>query len=263
LKKSQVRHAVRERSTTAARVTLARALSKLGSASRSQARLLVTGGRVRVNGRVVLDPDLWIDLAHDRITVNSEPIRATAFRCVLLNKPAGVVTTRSDERGRRTVFDVLGASGDGLKVVGRLDMETTGLLLLTTDTRLADALTDPRSGVEKVYELETDRPLDAKEIDAIATGMEIRIPGAVHRTKPSPITSLGGCRYRLALTEGKNRQVRRMVESFGASIRQLERTTFAGMPLGALAPGEWRALTDEETSFLRTLSEQARESSRT
>ena len=232
-------------------MTLARALSKLGSASRSQARELIEQGRVRVNGRVVKDADAWVDLSTDRLALDDAPVRAPAVRCVMLNKPTGVVTTRADERGRRTVFDLLGAAGAGLKPVGRLDLDTSGLLLLTSDTRLADRLTDPKYGVAKVYEFETDRPLTPEGESAMRSGVDIRLPGVDHHTKLAVLEHAGGCRYRLTLTEGKNRQVRRMVEAVGTEVIRLERVGFAGLKLGSLPPREWRELKPEEIEALR------------
>ena len=208
---------------------------------------------MKVNGRTMRDPDARVDPGRDAFLVDGAPVRRTAFRCVMLHKPCGIVTTRRDERGRRTVFDLLGSAGEGLKVVGRLDLDSSGMLLLTSDSRLADALTAPESGVEKVYEVLTDVPLGPEALKAFEEGMDVPLPGRMYRTRPAPVESLGGCRYRIVLTEGKNRQLRRMIEASGARVAALHRVSVGGLALGPLGPGAWRDLTPAERTSLRTL----------
>jgi pseudouridine synthase len=233
---------------------LARALSKLGVSSRSQARLIIDQGRVRVNGCVVKDPELWIDPRSDRILVDEVRIASTPVRWIMLHKPTGVVTTRSDERGRGTVFDLLGEAGRGLKAVGRLDLDTSGLLLLTTDSRSADALTDPRRAVPKRYSVISDRPLSTEALANLRSGVDIRLAGKRYRTKPAVVSLEAACSCEIVITEGKNRQLRRMFEAVGCKIVSLRRAGFGVLQLGDLPAGSWRELNNEEVEGLHELA---------
>jgi 23S rRNA pseudouridine2605 synthase len=231
-------------------VSLERALSKLGMASRPEARALVTGGRVRVAGRIVTDPAWRVDLAHDVITVDGQRAQPAAFQHWMLHKPSGVVTTRRDPQGRPTVYDMLPPGLPFLGAVGRLDLDSSGLLLLTNETQLAAALTDPRSHVRKVYELRLDAPIDSAAARALAGGVDVQgrrtLPARVELLAPEPSATL-----RITLVEGRNRQVRRMCLSLGRTVLELRRVAVGPLHLGDLAVGGARRLRPREVEALR------------
>jgi 23S rRNA pseudouridine2605 synthase len=233
------------------RVSLPRALSKLGFSSRAQALALIAEGRVTVNATVETNPHRWLDLRRDRVQVDGEAMRRPATRWLAFHKPAGVVTTRKSERNDRTIYDVLGNAGEGLIPVGRLDKETSGLLLLTTDTILADAVTRPETGLEKVYRLTLDRPIAFYDRRKLETGIAIRVEGTLYRTKPATVHAVRGNEIEIGITEGKNRQLRRMMEALGYEILALHRTSVGPIRLGQLKRGEVRALRPGEVAQLR------------
>jgi pseudouridine synthase len=227
----------------AQRTQLHRALSKLGVCSRARAALLVRGGGVRVNGRVVRDPLAWVVPGSDRIDVEAPegrrpPARTGVPVLLAMHKPPGYVTTRSDERGRATVYDLLPARyrDRWLFPVGRLDRDSEGLLLFTDDGALADRLTAPSSHVEKVYRVLLDRELGPAQLRAFREGVEV----SGRRTLPARIEPEGAGWYRVTLVEGRNRQIRRMVEALGGRVRRLVRTAVGPVALGDLAPGRVR-----------------------
>ncbi|MBI3005059.1 MAG: rRNA pseudouridine synthase [Ignavibacteriales bacterium] len=159
------------------RVTLPRALSKLGIASRSQAYQSIIEGKVRVNGNRELNPHRWVNLLEDRIELEGKKQKPMEDRYVLFHKPKGVTTTRVNERGGSTIYDVLGDDTDALIPVGRLDKDTTGLLLLTNDHQLADFLTSPRSGVEKSYLATLNFPVSKNHVTELTKGVQILVDG--------------------------------------------------------------------------------------
>lgn len=220
------------------RVRLDRALSKLGLASRAEARALIAAGAVTVRGRAVRDPATPVVPERGGIAVAGRRAVAPRWRAVVLNKPRGVVTTRRDPDGRRTVFDVLGPDGEGLVAVGRLDMATTGLLLLTTDTQLANRLTDPANAFVRRYAVTVRGALTAES----ARRMEEGIDGMQARCVTVRKRSGRETHLIVELTEGKNREIRRLCEAVGHEVTGLKRTAFAGVELGNLQPGEWRAI---------------------
>jgi pseudouridine synthase len=231
---------------------LPRAISKLGFASRSQALQLIQGGRVIVNGRVERNPHRWVNLLADTIKVDNELLTKQPFRYIILNKPRGLVTSKADERGRATVFDILEEEGEGLAPVGRLDKDTTGLLLFTNDHQLANLLISPESGVEKTYLATVDRDVDQKDLQRCADGMEIEGRGKVIRTKPAVVKVKGQRLAEITLTEGRNRQVRRMFEALGYQVVHLKRTSIGPLELGDLREGESRDLSHAEIEQLRS-----------
>ena len=227
----------------APRVSLARALSKLGACSRAQAAQAVRAGRVTVNGRMVRDPNVRVEPARDRLVLDGSRVRPATRTYVMLNKPAGLVTTRADERGRDTVYMCLeGAGYPRLVPVGRLDRETQGLLLFTNDTRWADRIASPRSHIEKVYSVQLEQPVPEELIERLRAGVlsrgEMLNAVRVRRTGVSEIE--------IVLDEGRNRQVRRMLEESGARIARLVRTAIGPLRLGRLIPGGHRPLTPAE-----------------
>jgi 23S rRNA pseudouridine2605 synthase len=234
-------------------VSLARALSKFGVCSRSEARGMVEAGRVRVGGQVVSTPDHRIDPRHDRVTVDDQPVGDLTERLVVaLHKPAGYVTTRVDPGGRATVYELLADVGRWVFPVGRLDRDTSGLLILTNDHRLGERLTDPVHHVRKTYHVKVRGLPDAEALRALRTG--ITLPdGDV--TRPARVRVLGASRggsvwIEIVLTEGKNRQVRRMCANVGHDVEELVRVAVGALDLGDLAPGEWRQLSAAEVARL-------------
>jgi 23S rRNA pseudouridine2605 synthase len=233
------------------RVSLPRALSKLGIASRSQAIRLIEDGVVSVNRAVELNPHRWIDLNRDRIELKNQVLGQQAFRYLLLNKPRGSVTTRSDERGQKTVFDLLGGKGEGMSPVGRLDKETSGLLLFTNDHQFANLLTSPESNTPKMYVASLDRPIREKDLLLLSRGIGIEIKGKSHQTKPAEVSQPLPGKLQISITEGKNKQIRRMLESLGYEVVSLQRIAIGPLKLGDLPEGESRELSMDELRELR------------
>jgi 23S rRNA pseudouridine2605 synthase len=219
-------------------------LARAGVASRRKADELIKAGRVLVNG----EPgqlNTFVE-ARDVVAVDGERVAKQALAYVLLHKPAGVVTTASDPQGRPTVVSLVEHASQVVPV-GRLDLETTGALLLTNDGPLAHRLAHPRYGVEKVYEVETWKQPTDGILRKLADGVQLEDG----RTAPARVRRLGGARFELVLHEGRNRQVRRMVEAVGHRVRHLHRSVYAGLELAGLRPGEWRELTASEVERLR------------
>ena len=217
------------------KVRLDRALSKLGILSRSQAADAVRAGRVRVGGRVIDDPAHPVLPERARISLDERPRARASWRTILFHKPRGVVTSRTDPDGRRTVYDVLGEEARGLIAVGRLDLATTGLLLLTTDTQLANWITDPENTVPRVYTVTVRGELTPADV--------ARLPAAhavlrKHSARESHLI--------VELREGKNRQVRRMFDAIGHEVTRLKRVRLGGLELDAVEPGEFREVTRAE-----------------
>jgi len=234
------------------KVALDRALSKLGAASRAGARALILAGRVRVNGRIITDPRHPVTLGRARLDIDAAPIAKKPFRLLILHKPRGTVTTRRDPEGRPTVFDVLGAEADGLIAVGRLDRASTGLLLLTTDTDLANQLTDPSAGHTRKYVVTVRgrvSPEDAQRIQAGIDAPPARGRQTPERLRASSVTirKASGRETHLIveLTEGKNREIRRLFSAVGHEVTRLHRIAFGRYELGDLQPGRWIEITKD------------------
>src|SRR5688500_7550149 len=226
-------------------------LARAGVASRRKADELIKAGRVRVNSELG-ELNTFVE-SRDVVEVDGQPVAKQQLAYVLLNKPAGVVTTASDPQRRPTVVSLVGHESRVVPV-GRLDVDTTGALLLTNDGPLAHTLAHPRYGVEKVYEVETWREPTDDALTRLAEGVELE-DGP---TAPARVRRLGAARFELVLHEGRNRQVRRMCEAVGHRVRRLHRSVYAGLELGDLAPGEWRELTDAEVRKLRAPSAASR-----
>lgn len=235
------------------RATLDRVLSKAGVASRTDSRKWIQNGRVKVNGKVVRDPDHWVE--RDRDIVHLDGVRLAAENRIYLafNKPAGVVVSHGDPDGRPTVYDYLKEVGRWLVPVGRLDMDTSGLLLLTNDTDFADSLLRPDSQIPKTYHVKVSGQVTSEEYFALAFGMDI---GRGERSDLAAVREVRtNARYtwfELRITEGKNRQVRRMCEMLGHPVLKLVRIRIGGFSLGDLAVGQYRTLGKGELKAIRS-----------
>jgi 23S rRNA pseudouridine2605 synthase len=220
-------------------VALERALSKLGLASRSQAQRRIRDGDVTVNGEVVTDPLAPANPDRDRIELSGREPSARPWRTIAFYKPRGTVTTRRDPKGRPTVFDALGADAEGLVAVGRLDLATTGLLLLTTDTQLAERLTNPKHAVVRRYVVTVRGEVSDDECKAMMRGKDdLRATSVVVRKRSRRETHLI-----VELTEGKNREIRRL---FRSDVTRLLRIAYGPIELGTLQPGQWREIDPKE-----------------
>ena len=227
--------------------TLERALSKAGVGSRSEARRWISDGRVRVNGRVAGDPDAWIDLERDRVSFDGKPLRTSKRIYLLLNKPTGYLTTYDDPRGRPTVYDLLDRD-EYLFPVGRLDLDTSGLLILTNDTAFAERLTNPDYKVPKTYRVKASQVLSDDQLEELRRGIMLR-DGI---TRPAIVERIDKSTFMITIMEGRNRQVRRMVESLGAKVIKLARVAIGPIGIGKLAIGASRELTEAEVKSLST-----------
>ena len=228
------------------RVRLDRGLSKIGIASRAEARRLVSEGRVSVNGRVISDPAYLLVPERADIRIDNTRARRLTWRTLAFNKPRGVITTRKDPAGRRTVFDLIGDAAAGLVAVGRLDLASSGLLLLTSDTQLANRLTDPANGILRKYVVTVRGMFDLPSAEQMIGGSDdlhavnVRILEASRRES----------HLEVQLDEGKNREIRRLCARLGYEVTRLLRVSFGPIELGRLQPGEWRELTRGEFAGL-------------
>lgn len=225
-------------------VPLDRALSKIGAASRSTARGLIAAGRVSVNGRVVTNPAVRVAPESAQIAIDGVTVRRSPRRLIAFHKPRGTITTRRDPEGRPTVFDLLGDAGAGLVAVGRLDRASTGLLLFTNDTQLADRLTDPAAGVVRRYVVTVRGRVTAGETARLERGLDVHAAsGGVERLSAArvEIRKASGRETHLVveLTEGRNREVRRLFEAIGHEVTRLHRVAYGPIALGDLPPGRW------------------------
>lgn len=230
---------------------LNKAIADAGVASRRAADELILTGKVKINGKVCTELGTKIGI-DDIVTVNGEPItRMKHLTYVLLNKPKDVITTSSDEKGRATVFDIVRLK-TRLFTVGRLDRNTTGVLLLTNDGELANRLMHPRYGVARVYKAKLDKPLTADHARKIAAGVELEDgPTQPCLVFIDPRDSESA---HIELYEGKNREVRRLFEHFGYEVKRLDRKQYAFLTVRGLARGEYRHLTREEVDELYKLT---------
>jgi 23S rRNA pseudouridine2605 synthase len=221
-------------------------LARTGAASRRGADELIKAGRVTVNGAPG-ELNTFVERADD-VRVDGRPVGAQRLRHVLLNKPRGTITTARDPQGRPTVVDLVGGE---IRVVpvGRLDRDTTGVLLLTNDGPLAHRLAHPRYRVEKTYVVDVEGEPDDDAVRRLADGVELE-DGP---TAPARVRRLGPSRLELVLHEGRNRQARRMLEAVGHPVVRLRRSRYAGLGPGRLRPGDWRELTRDEVRRLRRL----------
>jgi 23S rRNA pseudouridine2605 synthase len=226
-------------------------LSKLGLASRTQAAAWIAAGRVALNGRIARDPETPVDLARDRVTLDGAPVGAAERVYLMLNKPRGYVTTAADERGRDTVYVLLGGSGlPWVAPVGRLDQASEGLLLFSNDSAWAAAITAPESHVDKTYHVQIDRLPGAALLEALRAGVvadgEHLALKAVRELRRGDKTAW----LEIVLDEGRNRQIRRVLAAFGIGVLRLVRVAIGELELGPLAKGAWRRLSPDEVARL-------------
>ena len=233
------------------RKTLDRVISQYGIGSRTEARSWIGAGRVTVNGKKTQVPDLWIDPENDRVALDGKLLKATVKQYILLYKPKGYLTTYKDPEGRPTVFDLLTGVKDRVFPVGRLDQDTTGLLILTNDGEFGDYITSPESKVPKTYLVKASVLLSDEQLDQLRNGLVLSDgptkPALVERIRDSAKYTF----FEITITEGRNRQVRRMVEALEAKVLKLVRTRIGLIEIGTLEIGKYRALQGPEIAVLR------------
>ena len=233
-------------------MTLDRVLSRFGLASRSAAREAIVAGRMKVNGRIVRDPDVWVSPSRDTFHLDGQRLKPARKRYLLFYKPKGVITSHGDPAGRETIYKYLGEENQWVAPVGRLDKDTSGLLLLTNDTEFDDFVTNPESEVPKTYLVKANALLSEEVIARLNAGVEMQRgdfaqPLSVRRREDrGKYTWL-----EVVLTEGKNREVRRMIEAVGFRVLKLVRTHIGPLSLAGLEVGKWRELSPSEVAHLR------------
>jgi 23S rRNA pseudouridine2605 synthase len=266
-------------------MTLDRVLSRFGLASRTAAREAIAAGRLKVNGRIVRNPGVWVNPARDTFHLDGQRLKPARKRYLLFYKPKGVITSHGDPAGRETIYKYLGAAalaGRGdlrppagrrsaplpeaagpardrrdqekcwLAPVGRLDKDTSGLLLLTNDTEFADFITDPASEVPKTYLVKTNALLSEEVIAKLNAGVEMKHGDTAQPLSVRRREDRGKYTWlEVVLTEGKNREVRRMIEAVGFKVLKLVRTRIGPLTLEGLEVGKWRELSSAEVSLLK------------
>jgi 23S rRNA pseudouridine2605 synthase len=232
--------------------TLERVLSKAGLGSRTEARKWIGAGRVKVNGRLVQTPDRWVDLERDVVALDDQPVQARKKIYLLLYKPKGFLTTFKDPQGRPTVYDLIRELRRWVVPVGRLDQDTSGLLLLTNDTRFAERMTNPEYKVPKTYLVKASTRLADEQLDRLRAGVTLSDgptqPAIVGRVRDSAKYTF----IEITISEGRNRQVRRMIEAVGSKVLKLVRTKIGALEIGDLPIGKYRDLTAAEVNRLNS-----------
>ena len=232
--------------------TLERVLSKAGLGSRTVARGWIGAGRVSVNGKAVRDPDFWVDIKRDKVFCDGKPIQAPKKIYVLLYKPKGYLTTFKDPEGRPTVYDLIPDLGTWVSPVGRLDLDSSGLLILTNDNAFAERMTNPEYKAPKTYQVKASTRLSEEQLQRLRTGVELddgpTRPAVVRRIRDSEKYSF----LEITITEGRNRQVRRMLEAVDSKVLKLVRTAIGSLRIGALPIGKYRLLTQMEVEQSRS-----------
>jgi len=230
--------------------TLERVISKAGLGSRTEARSWIGAGRVSVNGRVIRTPDHWVDLERDRVALDGRPVREAERIYLLLYKPKGYLTTYTDPEGRPTVYDLVRDVGAWVVPVGRLDLDTTGLLIMTNDTEFAERLTNPAYKVPKTYQAKCAGRLTDEQIACLRAGVELS-DGPTRPALAERLRDSGNHTHiELTISEGRNRQIRRMVEAVGSKVMKLVRVAIGPLRIGDLQIGKWRYLEAAEVRAL-------------
>ena len=225
-------------------------LSRAGAASRRKAEAMVLDGRVRVNGIVVTELGTKVDPTLDRVEVDGTPIRLSEARWVRFHKPAGVLCTAKDTHGRRTIYDLLPREHSSLRYVGRLDLDTEGLLLLTNDGNIANRLQHPRYKVEREYEVSVRGVLSKKDLARLRVGVVLDdgLARPVRIKVAAPVEEYG--KLTLVMTEGRKREVRRLMYAVGYPVVTLRRVRFGPVKLGKLPSGKWETLSSHDVLAL-------------
>jgi 23S rRNA pseudouridine2605 synthase len=232
------------------KIGLARALSKLGYCSRSRAAELIRAGRVTLNGKTPRNPETSVSGKRDQIAVDGKLVEPLGKIYLMMNKPRGMVTTASDEKGRSTVYALLDAKS-WVAPVGRLDKASEGLLLLTNDSEWGARIAAPETHLDKTYHVQVRTVADEEFIQTLIRGVKTR-DGEVLRAKQARRLRTGqkNCWLEIVLDEGKNRQIRRMIETVGVEVLRLVRVAVGPLQLGGLASGKHRSLTGDEKRML-------------
>jgi 23S rRNA pseudouridine2605 synthase len=241
---------------TPSKVSLARALSKLGYCSRSAARTMILEGKVRVNGRTERKPEARVDSGKDRFEVDGLSVSSPRKIYIALNKPRGLVTTTSDEKGRRTVYECFPAAGlPWISPVGRLDKASEGLLLFTNDSRWAARIIDPASRLDKVYHVQVDGLVNESLLGRMSSGLTAP-EGDFLRAKKARVLRGGKrtCWLEIVLDEGRSRHIRRLLSMLGLEVLRLVRIAIGPLSLGDLPKGGYRSLTETEVRSLAQAS---------
>ena len=232
-------------------MTLDRVLSRFGLASRTEACDKIRSGQVKVNGCVMRDPDRWIDPKSDVIHLGGKRLKQARKVYLLFYKPKGVITSHGDPAGRKTVYDCLGDNMPWVTPVGRLDKDTSGLLLLTNDTDFANYVTDPASEVSKTYLVKANTLVSDELLGRLAEGIELKRGDRAQPKSVRRVEDRGKYSWlEVVLTEGKNREVRRLLEAVGLKTLKLVRTRIGPCTLEGLQVGKWRDLHSSERALL-------------
>ncbi len=241
-----------------AALTLDRVLSRLGIASRNEARKAILGGRLKVNGQVVRDPDRWVRLEEDAVHFDGQRVKPARKAYLAFYKPKGVLTSHHDPGGRKTIYECLDSRPavagklPWVVPVGRLDKDTSGLLLLTNDTPFADFVTDPRSQIPKTYLVKVNALLGEEVIAKLNSGVLMKRGDWAHPLQVRRLEDRGKHTWlEIELAEGKNREVRRMIEAVGYKVLKLVRTRIGPITLEGLQVGGWRKLSSREIAAVR------------
>ena len=239
-------------------IRLQKYISRCGRASRRQAEVLMLAGRVRVNGELVSELGTRIIPGRDTVHVDDDVLELTALRWIAFHKPTGVLTTRRDPHGGLTIYDVLPEECSTLRYVGRLDRESEGLLILTNDGDVAHGIQHPSRQVERVYRVVVTGTLTQSKCAVLLRGVQLedgiaRVNSVDVLDKDEFSTTI-----EVVLTEGRKREVRRMMNAIGHGVRRLVRIRFGPVKLGELPVGEWRDLDESEKNSLRTLAERGK-----
>lgn len=241
---------MQEPSQQSKRFGLARVLSKMGLASRTEAARLIEAGMVQVNGKIIRNPEYPVRMGVDAVQVHGAEAKARTFKALMLNKPRGMVTTRSDEKQRPTVYACLPEGLPWMAPIGRLDMASEGLLLFCNDPEWAAALTDPACGPDKTYHVQIDRLPDNDLLQALRSGIGTEV--GFLSVKSIAVLRQGNRNawLEIVLDEGRNRHIRRLLQAFDINVLRLVRTAIGGLQLGDLPKGRCRELTVADVALI-------------
>ena len=245
------RHALSMKPVSSRRIGVARVLSKAGHCSRTQAASLVAAGRVSVNGRIARDPEQPVDAVRDRVAVDGVELGATQRVYLMLNKPRGLVTTARDEKDRDTVYRCFDGAGlPWIAPVGRLDRASEGLLLFSNDPEWAARISAPDTGPDKTYRVQVDTIPGADLLARLVQGVHDGDESLSAKSAQLLRAGEKNAWLEIVLDEGRNRQIRRLLAAFDIAVLRLMRVAIGPLPLGELAKGQWRLLTEEEVRSL-------------